>query len=53
MTTILFVACIAIAVFFSMLIGVRMAYKNTVTFWMIGFWTFGLTGLITRFAGIW
>lgn len=53
MTTILFIACIMVSVFFTILIATRMCYKNAITFWMLVFWTLGITGLITRFAGIW
>lgn len=53
MTTILFIACIMVSVFFTMMIAIRMCYKYIIKFWMLCFWTLGVTGLITRFAGIW
>lgn len=53
MTTILLILCLLVAVFFTMLIATRMYYKNDITFWMMGFWSLGVTGLITSFAGIW
>ena len=53
MTTIIFIMCIFIAVAFSLLIACKLCYKNDIHWLLIGAWALSITGLITRFAGIW
>lgn len=53
MTTVIFIVCIFIAVASTMMIACRLCYKNTIHWVHIGVWALSITGLITRFAGIW
>ena len=53
MTTIIFILCIFIAVALTMLIACKLCYKNNIHWSLIGTWALSITGLITRFAGIW
>lgn len=53
MTTIIFIMCIFISVASTMLIACKLCYKNNIHWLLIGAWALGVTGLITRFVGIW
>lgn len=53
MTTIIFILCIFIAVALTMLIACMLYYKNSIHLLLIVAWALSITGLITRFAGIW
>ncbi len=52
-TTIVFALCIFITVALTMLIACKLCYKNNIHWLLIGTWALGVTGLITRFVGIW
>ncbi len=53
MTTIIFILCIFIAVALTMLIACMLCYENDIHWSLIGMWALSVTGLITRFVGIW
>ena len=52
-TTIVFALCIFITAALTMLIACMLCYKNSIHWLLIGTWALGVTGLITRFVGIW
>lgn len=53
MTAVIFILCIFITAASTMLIICKLCYKNNIRWLLIGIWALGVTGLITRFAGIW
>lgn len=53
MTTVIFITCILLAVFFTMWIALKACYKEVISGFTVIAWALSITGLITRFAGIW
>lgn len=53
MTTVIFIACILMAVFLTMWIALKAWYKELISTLVVLAWALSITALITRFIGIW